>query len=85
MVRLVVTYIDGPFDGHTVERKALGIEPDLSCEDPRTSTWHHYALAQLPEIVDEPVSLTYRHVTEYDPATDYLDEVASVRASQLPR
>jgi hypothetical protein len=78
-------FIEGPLDGHSETVEVEGWEPDLSLRDVRSGTWHHYALADVPDTSRTPPRLLYRHVSEFDPESDYYQQVISVREEQTQR
>lgn len=84
MFRFRASFVEGPLDGHVQESERPGLEPDIAVQDPATGLHHHYALADMPDVGgDEPYELRYRWVSEFDPESDYFQQVADVRARQL--
>jgi hypothetical protein len=85
MPQFIYHYEEVPFDGHDETVDEPFLQPDIARRDPRTDTWHHYALVTpLPDFsASEPYDLYYKHLSQFDQTGDYMDRVAKRRADEM--
>ncbi len=72
----------GPLDGYAENRQCAGLDLDLARAD-GPQKGHHYRLASLPKDSKQPIKLSYRYVGEFDPRSDYVEQVAEGRFGEI--